>query len=369
MDAIEYFSDLPPFLSDLEAFIRLESPSRDRAALEKAALWIDQAFGPGLERQDTPAGPLLTWRGGSQRGRRTLLLCHYDTVHPAGALSFQVQGQRASGPGVYDMKGNIVMLRSVLRAASALGRPLPPLTALFTPDEEVGSRASRAAIEAEAERHDAVLVLEGPMSNGDPKVARKGVGLYRLEVQGLAAHQGVEPELGANAIVELARQILAVQAMEDRELGTTLGPNLAAGGTATNVVAARAWLEVDLRVWSAAEADRVDAALRVLRPQDARIRLQWSGGLNRPPMEPSEASLGLFRLLQEVGARLGLELHPGRVGGGSDGNFTAALGRPTLDGLGLVGEAAHQPGESIFLDQVPVRSALLLELLAALAQG
>ncbi|RDI95972.1 M20 family peptidase [Meiothermus sp. QL-1] len=362
---------LPALLRDMEALISLESPSRHLPGLAAVADWIETRFsalGP-VERTETSNGPLLKARVAG-RGRRVLVLCHYDTVHPVGSFPrvWRVEGERAYGPGVYDMKGNIVQLLWALHTLRRLGLAWPELTLLFTPDEEIGSQASRPFIEAEARQSEAVLVLEAPMPNGDLKVARKGVGLYRITARGRPAHQGVEPEKGVNAILELAHQIPRIVALEDAKEGTTLGPNRIQGGTATNVVAAEAWVEVDLRVWTMGEAQRVEQALKALQPVLPGASLQVEGGLNRPPMEPSPASLELFEMARRVGQELGLELGAGRVGGGSDGNFTAALGVPTLDGLGLFGEAAHQPSENVYIPQIPGRTALLCGILEELAR-
>ncbi|MCS7057777.1 MAG: M20 family metallopeptidase [Meiothermus sp.] len=372
MRPLDYLqSRLSAILADLEAIVVRESPSHHQAGLEEVAHWIDQQFRPfgAVTQTQTPNGPLLRVEVAG-RGKRVLVLCHYDTVHPIGSFQplWRVEGERAYGPGVYDMKGGIVQLLWALRASRELGLGWPQLELLFTPDEEVGSHASRAAIEEAALRSDAVLVLEPPTGNGDLKVARKGVGQYRLTAQGKAAHQGVEPEKGINAIVELAHQIPRVVALEDPERGTTLGPNVVRGGTASNVVAAEAWVEVDLRVWTRAEAERVEAALRALRPALPGASLRLEGGLNRPPMEPTEASMSLFEMARRIGEALGLHLGPGRVGGGSDGNFTAALGIPTLDGLGLFGEAAHQPTENVHIPQIPLRTALLCGVLEEMAR-
>lgn len=372
MKPIEYLQpQLPAILKDLEAIVRLEAPSHDLAGLARVADWIAQQFGPlgALKREETPNGPLL-WVGIPGSGKKVLVLCHFDTVHPVGAFAvpWRVEGDRAYGPGVYDMKGNIVQLLWALRTSRALGLGLPALELLFTPDEEVGSQASRAAIEAAARHNDLVLVLEAPMGNGDLKVARKGVGQYRLTAHGKPAHQGVEPEKGVNTIVELAHQVLKVVALQDWEKGTTLGPNVIQGGTTSNVVAAKAWVDIDLRVWSMAEAERVEKALRALEPMLPEATLSVEGGLNRPPMEPTPASLELFEMARRIGAEVGLQLGAGRVGGGSDGNFTAALGVPTLDGLGLFGEAAHQLSENIYIPQIPARIALLCGILHELSR-
>lgn len=363
---------LPAILQDLEAIVTLEAPSYDLAGLDQVARWIAQHFSPfgSLVREETPNGPLL--RVSVQgSGQKVLVLCHFDTVHPVGAFTvpWKVEGDRAYGPGIYDMKGNIVQLLWALRTNQALGLGWPQLELLFTPDEEVGSMASRPAIESAALRGDLVLVLEAPMGNGDLKVARKGVGQYRLTAHGKPAHQGVEPEKGINAIVELAHQIPKIVALQDWDRGTTLGPNVFKGGTTSNVVAASATVDIDVRVWTMAEAERVEREIRALQPVLPGATLSVEGGLNRPPMEPTPASTKLFEMAQRIGAEVGLQLGPGRVGGGSDGNFTAALGVPTLDGLGLFGEAAHQLTENVYIPQIPARVALLCGILDELSRG
>lgn len=371
MDTLTWMRDrLPEFLKDLEAFVRRESPSGDQRGLEAAAAFLEEAFGPlsgRLSRKDTPRGPVLLLKREGE-GAPILVLCHYDTVHPKGSFPepFQLVQDRAVGPGVYDMKGGIIALLYALRHAEATGRRLPALEVLFTPDEEVGSKESRSLIEAAAKKARAALVLEPPTPEGDLKVARKGVGLYRLKALGKAAHQGVEPEKGVNAILELAHQLLRVAALEDREKGTTLGPNVVRGGTVSNVVAEEAWVEIDIRAWTLEEVKRVEEALKSLTPILPGARLELSGGLNRPPMEPTPESLALFEKARAIGESLGLTLRPGRVGGGSDGNFTAALGVPTLDGLGLLGGDAHQRTEYVVVSEIPRRTALLAELLYSL---
>jgi glutamate carboxypeptidase len=369
MDPAYIQEHLGAFLDDLRELVEIESPSNDLPRLERAAAWIQSRFIPwgALETFSTPSGPLLRLERPGQ-GTPTLLLAHFDTVHPVGSFGWRQEDRRAIGPGIYDMKGGIVALLWALRAAQAQRSPLPPLRVLFTPDEEIGSPSSRPFIEAEAQSAEAVLVLEPPTPEGDLKLARKGVGHYRLEVFGRAAHQGNEPERGVNAILELAEQILQVSRLANPQAGTTLGPNRIGGGTATNVVAAHAWVEIDLRVWTSAEAQRVEAGLRALRAHHPEAQIHLEGGLNRPPMEPSPASQALFERARQLGLQLGLDLKPARAGGGSDGNFTAALGRPTLDGLGLFGGGAHTPDEWIDLTSLPARVSLLQGLLAELGR-
>jgi glutamate carboxypeptidase len=261
------------------------------------------------------------------------------------------------------MKGGIVQARWALRALRALGRvPEHRIDVLLTADEEVGSNASKELIEDMARGAEAVLVLEPPFMNGDLKVARKGVGDYVIRITGKAAHQGVEPENGRNAIVSAAHLIQALAALQDSERGTTLGPNVIQGGTASNVVADTAILKVDLRVWDLDEARRVDSALRSIQPLEG-TGYEIEGGLNRPPMEPTDGTMRLLAKAQSLASDLSFGVGAARVGGGSDGNFTSRLA-PTLDGFGAMGAHAHQKDlEYIDVDSLPTRTALLAGML------
>jgi glutamate carboxypeptidase len=299
------------------------------------------------------------------RPERVVLLAHVDTVYPLGAWqeTWRLEGDRSYGPGIYDMKAGIVQALWALRALSAVGRePGHAVDLLITPDEEVGSAASRKHIESLARGAAAVLVLEPPHMNGDLKIARKAVGEYSIRVSGRAAHQGTEPEKGMNAIVSAAYIIQEIMRLQDLEAGTTLGPNVVHGGTATNVVPDRAEVEVDVRAWDLAEAGRVDAALRAIEPLDG-TDVEVSGGLNRPPMEPSNGSMELLAKAQGIAAELGFSMGGARVGGGSDGNLTAQIA-PTLDGFGALGAGAHQKDlEYIHVPSLPGRTALLAGML------
>lgn len=367
LKALEYFgAALPDVLADLRELVEVESPSSDPEALAQAALWIEshlEVMGLVPDRLGTSEAPILRVRR-SGEGPRFLLLAHFDTVHPKGSFDpvYRVEGDRALGPGVYDMKGGIVMALWAVRYLLAQGGHFP-FTLLFTPDEEVGSGVSRSYIEAEAREAQAVLVLEPPTREGDLKIARKAAGTYWLTVYGRAAHQGTEPELGANAVVELARQITRLAELEDRELGTTIGPNLITGGTAWNVVADWAQVGIDVRAWSAAEFARVEAALKGLRAFDPRVSLEIKGGMNRPPLEPVPGSQELLQKAQRLAGSLGTKLDGRRVGGGSDGNFTAALEVPTLDGFGAPGGDAHKKSEYVRISELPPRVALLAGML------
>ena len=369
-DTLNYFErHLNSYLEDLRQLVEIESPTGYEPGIKRAALWLQTQFaGLGeLSRFDSDSGPVLRlFRRGY--GPRVLLLAHYDTVHPVGSWSklWREDKGRIYGPGVYDMKAGLLFILWALRYLNRGGLEHPNLEVLLTPDEEVGSRSSRIFIEDAARGADYALVLEPPTGAGDLKVHRKGVGWYVVKVHGRAAHQGVEPEKGVNAIVEAARQVLKVIEAQDLEKGTTLGPNVARGGTAGNVVADYAEVLVDMRAWTLAEAERVDRFMRALKPENPGARLELEGGLNRPPMEPTPESMELFELARGVALDLGFDSQPGKVGGGSDGNFTAALGVPTLDGLGAVGAGAHQKSEHVIKKELPHRLALLSELLVRL---
>ncbi|GEM89951.1 peptidase M20 [Oceanithermus desulfurans NBRC 100063] len=371
-DTLAYFERrLDAYLTDLRELVEIESPTHHLPGIKKAALWLQTQFaGLGeLRRFETEAGAVLRlFRRGS--GPRVLLLAHYDTVHPVGSWKklWREERGRIYGPGVYDMKAGLLFILWALRYLGDSGAEHPNLEVLLTPDEEVGSVTSRIFIEDAARGADYALVLEPPTGAGDLKVHRKGVGWYKLKVHGRAAHQGVEPEKGVNAIVEAARQLLRVVEAQDLEKGTTLGPNVARGGTASNVVADYAEVLVDLRAWTLEEAERVDRFMRALEPVHPEARLELEGGLNRPPMEPTPESLALFELARGVARDLGFDSKPGKVGGGSDGNFTANLGVPTLDGLGAMGADAHQLSEHVVTAELPRRMALLAELLTRLVR-
>jgi glutamate carboxypeptidase len=271
---------------------------------------------------------------------------------------------RLLGPGVYDMKASLVMLFGALEACGRLGLELPrPVIALATSDEEIGSHSSRPLIETMARDCAYVLVIEPPLADGSLKTARKGVGRFTIEVEGKAAHAGVAPGSGASAIVELAHQIVKIHALNDVKTGTTLNVGVVRGGTVPNVVAARAAAQIDVRATTLDSAARIDQALRSLEPATAGTRVKVEGRFGRPPMERTPAIAALFDQARQIGRGLGIELTEGSTGGGSDGNFTAAIGIPTLDGLGVRGGGAHADDEHIQIDSLPERAALLAALL------
>jgi glutamate carboxypeptidase len=298
-----------------------------------------------------------------------LLSAHFDTVWPMGSWPerWRRENGRVTGPGAYDMKGGLLFILWMLRCLEASGRQHPHLEVLLNPDEETGSVDSRAAIETAARRADVALVLEPANLDGSVKLARKGSGDYVIDIRGRAAHQGAEPERGVNAVVEAAHQVLALLELQDPLTGTTVGPNVITGGTTSNTVAERVRILVDVRAWTESETRRLDEALRSLEPVLKDSRVQVDGRWNRPPMEPCRASLELFERTRRLAGELGTELRWVRWGGSSDANFAAAVGTPTIDGLGPLGEGAHQPTESVVVDAVPARIALLTELVASLA--
>ncbi len=368
----------------LKELVELESPSSDKAALDRfsarlADLW--RAAGAQVEvlRQDKAGDHLLvhvsgaanpSGSSGSSAGKPLLLLGHMDTVWEVGELArrpVRIEGDRAYGPGIYDMKGGHVQALYAVRALKALGRgPRRPLTILCNSDEETGSRTSRPFIEAEARKSEAVLVLEPANADGSLKTWRKGTGAYRVKAVGRAAHAGADPEKGISAIHELAHQVLALQALNRPDSGTTVNVGVIQGGTRSNVIPAEATASVDVRVMNPVEGERIDKAIRALTPVLPGAALEITGGLNRPPMERSAGNLALYEKARTLAAELGFEIAAGGTGGGSDGNFTAALGLPTLDGLGAYGDGGHAVTEHVALSALPVRAALLARLLETL---
>jgi glutamate carboxypeptidase len=302
--------------------------------------------------------------------RPLLLLGHTDTVHPRGTLAArpwrETEG-RIHAPGVYDMKAACAVALEALAACRTLGfGTRRPVVMLLTCDEESGSFSGRELVEREARAAECVLVLEPPAPGGRVKTARKGTGLFTLSVEGRAAHAGLEPEKGASAVLEIARQIERLHSLARPEAGTTLNVGTVEGGTHANVVPAEASAEIDVRFSTQDEARRVEEAIRGLTPFDARTRLKVGGGINRPPMERTPAVANLFEKARRVAASLGLELGEASVGGASDGNFAAACGAPVLDGLGCEGDGAHAEHEHIYRDVVARRGAFLAALVASL---
>ncbi|MEV4346975.1 M20/M25/M40 family metallo-hydrolase [Actinoplanes sp. NPDC049596] len=359
---------LAGLLADLEELVACESPSDDRAAVARSAEVLagigQRRLGTAPERIVLDGRTHLRWRFGDGPAR-VLLLGHHDTVWPIGSLAgnpFVVDGEVLRGPGCFDMKAGVVQ---ALHAVAALP-DRAGVTLLVTGDEELGSPTSRELIEQEAAVCVAALVLEASADGGALKTERKGVSLYRVRVSGRAAHAGLEPEAGINSTVELAYQVLAVSALADPALGTTVVPTRMTAGTTTNTVPAVGEFAVDVRARTTAEQKRVDDALRGLTPVLPGARLTIEGGPNRPPLEAA-ASDALFGRAVAIAGELGLPpLARAAVGGASDGNFTAGIGTPTLDGLGAVGGGAHAANEHVVIAELPRRAALVAALTAAL---
>lgn len=372
---------LDPCLALLRALVETESQSRDEegnlrvadllaAALANAGGRVERIPAPGLgahliARFDGAAEP-----SSSSRPDPVLVLGHMDTVHPAGTLDrrpFEVSGGKVRGPGVYDMKAGLAVATTALRAFAEQGRrPRSGITFMITCDEEIGSPTSRRPIEAEARASKAALVLEPSVPGGAAKTRRKGVADYVLEVTGRAAHAGIEPEKGASAVREAARQVARVYELAADEAGTTVNVGTISGGTAGNVVAAQARCSIDVRFWKTSEGRRVDAGLRSLAPIDDRCALRLQGGVNRGALERTPESAQLFERAQRVAGQVGFRLAEGKTGGASDGNFTSAAGCPTLDGLGPDGGGAHTLQEHVLLADVPRRIRFLAALFQAL---
>jgi glutamate carboxypeptidase len=300
-----------------------------------------------------------------------LLLGHFDTVWPIGTLErmpLRRDGGRLYGPGAFDMKAGIVMAGTAVAALRATRTPHPPITMLWTTDEEIGSGTSRETIEAEARASAAVLVLEPALPGGGLKTARKGCGEFELTVHGVAAHAGLDPGSGASAIHELAAQIAAIELFQDLPRGISVNVGLVSGGSRPNVVAEEARATIDVRAPTREAAAALESAFRGLHPARPGTRLTVRGGFERPPMERTALVAGLFARASRVASSLGRDLGEGPAGGGSDGNFTAAAGVPTLDGLGAIGDGAHAAHEYVDVAELPWRAALVAGLLASLCE-
>ena len=364
----------------IRQFVECESPSNEPAAVARFTELLVESTREIASATQVSAqnhGPHVRLEfavPGRKSGAQILMVGHSDTVWPLGTIlgmPFKEEGGRLWGPGVLDMKAGLAFAIYAARALRDLDLPMERrLVLLCVSDEEVGSETSRALTEAEARKSEAVLVLEpGTGLTGKLKTSRKGVGDYEIRVKGRAAHAGVDFAAGASAIVELCRQVEAISGFTDLERGITVNPGVIRGGTRTNVIAAEAAAEIDMRVKTLGDADALDRRFRDLRPLDPRCELTITGGLNRPPMERTEQVERLFRKAQAVASDMGLEVEESATGGGSDGNFTAALGIPTLDGLGAVGEGAHAPNESILVDRMADRTALLAGLIRELGSA
>lgn len=364
-------------IEDLAEYVSLESPSDDRRALGKCLDWVrdwlDGMLGTPHEAAVLPrgeVGDIAVCRYAGRGDRPVLLLAHYDTVWPTGTLEqwpFHRDGDRLSGPGVFDMKAGLVQLVWAMRALSEAGVARPSCTVLLNGDEEIGSPGSSEVIVEEARRSRAALVFEAS-ADGAIKTARKGVGLFTVTVHGSEAHAGLDPTAGASAIDELARQIPRCTALRDLDAGTSVNVGVIGGGTRSNVTAGRAWAELDVRVASERERERVDRGLAALTAVDSGTRVEVSGHWNRPVFERTRGVAELAGLAVECAAPLGLRLREASVGGASDGNFVQHAGIPVLDGLGAVGGGAHARHEHATVSGMIERAALAAGVLAALGE-
>ena len=365
-----------PALLDLtQRIVRVESPSDNKSAVDGCvALVAAEAKALGgrvkLHRQ-REFGDLVEARFGpkSKTGAdgRTMLLGHLDTVWPLGALKTMpchVSEGRLWGPGALDMKAGVAMALTAIEILAEAGALESEIVLLLNSDEEAGSPASRTTTERLATECARVFVLEPPQGLAY-KTARKGVGNWRIDVMGLAAHAGVDFEKGANSIRELARVIETVSGWTDLKRGVTVNVGVAGGGSKSNVIPASAWAEVDARIARKADGPRIERRFAGLRTVDKRCKVAVAGGINRPPMERNRATVRLFLRARALAAELGFALSEASTGGASDGNFTSVLGVPTLDGMGAVGEGAHASHESILLEHLGPRTALLAGMLAA----
>lgn len=354
----------------LRQLVEIESPSHDKSSVDGVGQLITEecrqleADLTIVEQPEVGNHILARW-GKGKNG--ILLLHHMDTVFPLGTLEkmpFYQKEDKTYGPGVLDMKGGIVItLSAIRRLLTEKQMPARPVTALFTSDEEIGSDSSRSLIEDLARESALVLVLESGLVDGALKVWRKGVGEFHVKVQGRASHAGGAHEDGRNAIEEMAHQVLAIQSMTDYSKGTTLNVGLIKGGTASNVVPAECKSVVDYRVLVSEEADRVDKAMKSLKPVTPGSSVSVTGGLNRPPMPNDDTMKKTFEKASQIAADIGMHLKSGGSGGGSDANFVAPLGIPVLDGLGTFGEGYHSEREYIFTESLYSRSELVAALL------
>lgn len=381
--------DLPNTMKLLREAVEIESPTWSPTDIDCVARFFAREFRRHHgevslhENSKTGAAVVAEFWGGthdskSRRGRGKLqpstlkkpilLIGHHDTVWAKGTLArmpFRIQRGRAYGPGVLDMKSGIVQVIAAVRALQSLGvEPASPVRFFLNPEEEAGSEMFRRKIEREAKASRAVLVLE-PAANGALKTARKGVGEFRLTVQGRSAHAGINPAAGINAIAELARQVLKIEKLAEPRRGLTLNVGVVEGGSRPNVVPEIARARVDVRIPRSSDQARIEQKIFALKPVHPEARLKIEGGINRPPMERAMAA-GLFEKARVLAGQLGFEVKDAATGGGSDGNFSAALGIPTLDGLGGVGDGAHALHEHVIIRELPRRTALLAALLATL---
>src|SRR5262245_41259843 len=369
--------DLSSMISGIQRWVEAESPTGDTAAVNRmvdlvqadvAALPVAVERVPG---RNGFADNLIVRNAAPGEGAGILILSHIDTVHPLGTLKgplpFRRDGDRLYGPGLFDMKGGAYLALEAFRQVARQNTARLPVTFVFTPDEEVGSPTSRGIIEAEAKRARYVLVTEPARDGGKIVTSRKGVGRFEVKTTGVPAHSGARHQDGRSAIKEMARQVLAIEAMTDYARGVTTTVGMIAGGTAPNVIPQHCHITVDLRVADEAAGREFEARILGLKSVDPDVKVKVTGGMNRPPFEKSDAIAALFRQARDLAHEIGFDLaDTPMAGGGSDGNFTAALGVPTLDGLGIDGDGAHTDWEHGFISSIEPRTLLMRRLLETL---
>ncbi|MFQ5790369.1 MAG: M20 family metallopeptidase [Acidobacteriota bacterium] len=376
-------SELLPWLEEqndamvalLRRLVESESPSHDKQAVDRLGKMLEAEFEEAggqvrWVRSDHFGDHLRAEFPGASRDGQILVLGHMDTVWEVGTLQdmpFRMEAGRVYGPGAFDMKAGLVQLLFALRALrNGARRPATRLVAFISTDEEIGSLSSRRHIEEEARRSRAVLVLEPSLPpDGKLKTFRKGVGVFELHVKGRAAHAGLDPRSGVSAVEEMARQILALHELTDDDRGVTVNVGTVRGGSRSNVVAAEAQAQIDVRVSTLADAREMEERMLSLSPFLEGAAVEVTGGMDRPPLERTPAVVALYEKARAIAGRLGFDLGEGPAGGGSDGNLTAALGVPTLDGLGAVGDGAHAAWEQVVAAEMPRRAALLAHLFEA----
>jgi len=373
----QYPVDLSAMLEGIRRWVVTESPTRDRAAVNRMVDLVQSdvaGLDVSIERipgQNGLADNLVIRNTAAGEGPGILLLSHIDTVHPMGTvnagLPFRRDGDRLYGPGLYDMKGGAYLALEAFRQVAKAKSAKMPVTYVFTPDEEIGSPTSRNLIEAEARRARYVLVTEPARDGGKCVTSRKGVGRFEVTTLGVPAHSGSRHQDGRSAIKEMARQVLAIEGLTNYERGVTTTVGVISGGTAPNVIPQHCHISVDLRVRDDAAGREFEAKILGLEPFDPGVKVKVTGGMNRPPFEKSAAIDVLFRHAQALARGVGFELKDTEMtGGGSDGNFTAALGVPTLDGLGIDGDGAHTEWEHGFISSIEPRTRLMRGLLETL---
>ncbi len=371
-EILQYYRERQTVIVDaIREIVDIESPSHDASRSREVADWVErQALATGarvtVERISVEDGDHIVIRAFPGNGKHTLLLGHTDTVHPVGTNlqnPSRIDGDRFYGCGIFDMKSGVVLMLEALRYFASSGtRPGVPITILLSCDEEVGSHSGRPLVEREARQAAQCMVFE-PSADGMVKTGRKGTGMFTLRGHGRPAHAGLEPEKGANAIVEISRQIERIHAIANADLGTTVNVTTIRGGTTSNVIPEHAECEVDVRFSKMAEAERVNDEFHSLTPFDERVTLELLGGINRMPFERTAVVVAFYEKARDIAAGFNYELGETQVGGASDGNFVATLGVPTLDGLGITGGGAHMLTEHILVSDIAKRATLVTLLL------